>query len=368
MPRLSSDVPVSKQVEDHIRSLILNGKLPEGTRLPSNTDLAKETGTSSFTVQTALARLCREGLLERKPKLGTFVSSNALRLTSVGFYFGGGIWQHKEMGFTQNVYLEVRKRLEQSDTRCSLWVDDRPQESQFDIPKSLRRAIESREIQALVALSCNYVDLQWITRLPIPISCMSGDISVKQRIGTNIGQCVLQGISELHKQGCTKVGFISCLTMKAADPAGGYGAGGIYNVFLEAAREHGLKISNDWIHIPDRYIDAKEQYGWETFHKIWSSPERPDGLLVWPDSAVRGVMSAVLAQGVSVPDELRLAVHINDKVPCPCPVPCTQIVSDESDLADGIIKMLHEQLRGQEVEPFILHHKIRHHSGGFVEA
>jgi len=368
VPRLSSDIPVSKQVESHIRALILNGKLPAGTRLPSNTDLAKESGTSSFTVQTALARLCREGLLERKPKLGTFVSSNAVRLTSVAFYFGSGIWEHKEMGFTQNVYRQIRSRLEDQGARASVWVDDRPQESQTDIPRSLRRAIERREIQALVALSCNHVDLGWITRLSIPIACMSGDTSVKQRVGTSIGQFVLSGLEHLHKQGCTKVGFISTLTMKSADPAGGYGAGGIYSVFLDAAREYGFKISNDWIHIPETYIDTKEQYGWEKFHQIWSSPERPDGLLVWPDSAVRGVMSAVLAQGVSVPEGLRLAVHINDKVPCPCPVPCTQIVSDESDLAEGILEMLHAQLRGKEVKPFILQHKIRHHSGGFTEA
>lgn len=367
-PRFSDDLPVSKQVEDRIRSLILDGKLPAGTRLPPNTDLARESGTSSFTVQTALARLCREGLLERKPKLGTFVSSNAVRLASIGFYFGSGIWQHKEMAFTQNVYLEVRKQLELRDVRSRVWIDDRPQESQTNAPKSLRRAIEHREIQALVALSCNHFDLEWISRLSIPISCMSGNLALKQRIGTDIAQCIAIGLDQLHKQGCRKVGFISCLTMKATSPMSGYGAGGIYNIFLDKAREYGFKISNDWTHIPESYVDAKEQFGWEKFHQTWSSPVRPDGLLVWPDSAVRGVISAVLAKGVSVPQELQLAFHINENVPCPCPFPCIQMVIDEAALATGIIQMLHTQLRGAEVEPFILKHKLRLHSGNFVES
>lgn len=48
-------------------------KLPLGTRLPSEQELAVEFGVSRMTVRQALSRLCAEGMVERIAGRGTFV-------------------------------------------------------------------------------------------------------------------------------------------------------------------------------------------------------------------------------------------------------------------------------------------------------
>lgn len=57
-----------------LRTMILGGSLPAGTRLPTERDLAAMTGLSLGTVQRALRTLVEEGYLVRTPKLGSFVA------------------------------------------------------------------------------------------------------------------------------------------------------------------------------------------------------------------------------------------------------------------------------------------------------
>ena len=63
-----SAVPVQRprqQVEHQIRRAILDGTLPEGTRLPSETSLAESFGVSRATIREALRSLIEGGLLEK---------------------------------------------------------------------------------------------------------------------------------------------------------------------------------------------------------------------------------------------------------------------------------------------------------------
>lgn len=57
---------------NYIRTRLLNGKLPPGTRL-SHRAMAKEIGISFIPVREALSQLVSEGLVAHEPKLGSFV-------------------------------------------------------------------------------------------------------------------------------------------------------------------------------------------------------------------------------------------------------------------------------------------------------
>ena len=61
----------------YFRERILDGRLPEGTRLPTELALAAEHQISRDTVRQALALLVDEGLLERVPRRGTFVKQSS---------------------------------------------------------------------------------------------------------------------------------------------------------------------------------------------------------------------------------------------------------------------------------------------------
>jgi len=62
-----------KDVAEHIRSGIRDGRFGEAAKLPSESDLMREHGASKMTVHRALRELASEGLVRRVERVGTFV-------------------------------------------------------------------------------------------------------------------------------------------------------------------------------------------------------------------------------------------------------------------------------------------------------
>ena len=52
-----------EQVADQLRELIVTGELPQGGRLPTETELARQLGVSRTTVREALRLLAAQGLI-----------------------------------------------------------------------------------------------------------------------------------------------------------------------------------------------------------------------------------------------------------------------------------------------------------------
>lgn len=61
------------------RALILNGTLPAGTRLPSRYEIAEREGVSDKTAKRAIDQLMREGLVESRSGVGSFVRERPVR-------------------------------------------------------------------------------------------------------------------------------------------------------------------------------------------------------------------------------------------------------------------------------------------------
>jgi GntR family transcriptional repressor for pyruvate dehydrogenase complex len=66
---------IYKDIIDQLKKFILSGRLEEGSRLPTERDLADRFGVSRVSVRQALTVLHEMGLVEGRPGGGTFVSS-----------------------------------------------------------------------------------------------------------------------------------------------------------------------------------------------------------------------------------------------------------------------------------------------------
>ncbi|MCC6682383.1 MAG: GntR family transcriptional regulator [Phycisphaeraceae bacterium] len=73
-----TQTPLRDQAYAHIRSRLLSGNLPAGTRL-SEISVANEMGISKTPVREAIRRLEVEGLLEQVPRVGTIVRTPSRR-------------------------------------------------------------------------------------------------------------------------------------------------------------------------------------------------------------------------------------------------------------------------------------------------
>lgn len=73
----SPGVPLYEALYRCIRSDILSGKLPAGTKLPSKRALASQLDISKITVEGAYNQLCAEGYISAREKVGYYVESVA---------------------------------------------------------------------------------------------------------------------------------------------------------------------------------------------------------------------------------------------------------------------------------------------------
>jgi len=80
------DVPLYRQIREHIRTAIGVGQLRPGDRLPSTRDLAAQFGAARGTVDAAYAILSGEGYLVSRGAAGTVVSAelDSHRLPGLG--------------------------------------------------------------------------------------------------------------------------------------------------------------------------------------------------------------------------------------------------------------------------------------------
>ena len=77
-PDKSSPVPLYHQLAEAIREKVRHGSLPPGDRLPPERELADKVGISRMTARQALAELARDGALEVRHGVGTFVAAPKL--------------------------------------------------------------------------------------------------------------------------------------------------------------------------------------------------------------------------------------------------------------------------------------------------
>jgi GntR family transcriptional regulator len=73
-----SGVPFHIQIEEMLRSLIKISNLTAGSRFPDELTLANRLGVSRGTVRTSIMKLVREGILERRPGIGTKIADKAV--------------------------------------------------------------------------------------------------------------------------------------------------------------------------------------------------------------------------------------------------------------------------------------------------
>jgi GntR family transcriptional regulator len=79
---------LSATVQDELRQRIDQGRLPAGSRLPSEPDLAVELQVSRATLREALRALEEEGLLRRRQGSGTYVADRPRMANSLDVNFG----------------------------------------------------------------------------------------------------------------------------------------------------------------------------------------------------------------------------------------------------------------------------------------
>lgn len=75
---------LSRGLADAIKAALAGQQISVGERLPSNREIADRAKVSQVTARMAIDRLCKEGVLEARPGVGTFVKEQPGRIAAPG--------------------------------------------------------------------------------------------------------------------------------------------------------------------------------------------------------------------------------------------------------------------------------------------
>jgi DNA-binding LacI/PurR family transcriptional regulator len=349
-----------KQVTAALRRQVLNGEFKAGSVLPATPKLAEQFGTSVFTIQTALAPLVEEGLLERKRRVGTVVKHNPAVLTTAAIYSSGEALKSRDDAFRRELSRQLHLQLSARDVQVETFLDSRPKEHRHEPLPALRRAVESNEVQALLVTSCDHLNLPWLKRLPVAAS-FSTSSPIPNRLYSNSDQMLRLGLERLRDRGCRTVGLI-CSIQNSPHLTPDSSERRFYRSVIDILGDVGLSTRDSWMAVPDTWQSAIESYGYNSFKTLWAQTEHPDGIMVFPDTAARGVIVAALELGVRVPEDLQMVFHRNGGVDIPCPLPVSWVESDMAAWAAVMIDQIHRQKEGKEVAERVMDFRVVDHS------
>ncbi len=319
-----------------LREDILNGKYPPGSLLPSTEDFATALGTSYYTVHTALKHLDREGWVKRLQGHGTYVAEPEQRFLHAGIYHSLDIFADEEAFFQRRLNSAIVAKLRELGKTAQLIVDSRPEAEQTTIFPPLAEAMFQRRIHCVIAPNVNSKGLPVLSRLTMPFAMMN---ALPRKPGVNFDEVgfLRGGIERLAKQGCRSIGFITNVPPIDGD----------FKNFVREIRAAGLETRAEWMIQPPEFQFRLVEYGYRAFRRLWKSATRPDGLIVYPDTTARGVVTAILKEGVRVPEELKVVFHRNAHVSILCPFPVTWAISDEHAAAEGLVASIQKQFAGE---------------------
>lgn len=100
--RWNEEQPIFRQLEQHIKSLILDEAIKEGEALPSVRVLAAEFTLNPLTVSKALQELVQQRLIEKRRGLGMFVCEGAKN----------NLLQVEREKFLQEEWPKIKARIE----------------------------------------------------------------------------------------------------------------------------------------------------------------------------------------------------------------------------------------------------------------
>ena len=349
--------PDYQRLARELREQIINGRFAPGSRLPSTAKLARSWRSSPYTVHTALTGLVKEGWIERVHGAGTYVAEPKNRFLCAGIYHEADIGSNRLSNFVRSIHDCLLEQFAALHKETQIFIDSRPEHKRGTVLPALDEAIRNREIQCLIAPTATFENSPALAGLSIP-TAFAGNPGSPNRVDFDKEDLLRESVRCLVGQGCRSVGFIAHNLSKV------YRHGEIecslYDTFQQIMREEGLTPRPDWIGEPVLPAPDLEAYGYQEFQKLWKLRRKPDGLIVYPDTAVRGVITSVLKFGIDVvPSQMKFVFHRNAHQDLLCPFPMTWAISDEDLLAKKLIQIVEKQFRGEKTSPALLPYELK---------
>ncbi len=331
------------RIRDHLRQQILSGALRTGERIPPVRTLAALWQTNIATVHFAFTDLLRQGLILRRHGHGTYVADHIRSLQAAAIYFTPEMISDPFQWFGRSLWMEIRNVLTERGVKPEAWIDQRDDPDQ--VCSELETAVRDRLFQGVILLAAGCAP--WMKGLSIPIAAMTS-LSLPFAVSSDTIQFAQESVRRLTKAGCRSLGVIAAVPMEENTT--------FYRAIHEAAASHGMDMRGEWLRAPRQSLALSNHgaFGYDELKTLWLLSERPEGLIVFPDRMVEGVIFGMTELGVHAPKDIKLVLHRNESYPFIHPVAAIYAVSREREYAEALVQQLERQIAGESIERILL--------------
>lgn len=352
--------PLYIQLKDQVKDFILKHDFPKGTPLPSIKIIADSAGVTLQTAERGMTELIKEGVCYRRPKKGTFVDNICQKneVTCVGIYFSHQLDADSQFAYYSTLHAQFCEQLTAMNIQTMVWMDNRPEnEKMKGLPLDLIDAIDKKKIQYMFIGMGDWLISDYLKEKKLPFS------STVENGSPGVIHFDRNGLFRLafdlfHQKSVKNIAFITNEAGNLTSSGQHYKSESICNRFMKRARENGFNTKFKWVKSAgDRKLEL-EPLGYELFIELWQEDEKPEGLFVFPDSVARGVVSAILKEGVRVPEELKLVFHKNREVNLFHPFPVNHVINTIKRVADAFIEQLVDYMNGWPVKPQTVEYEV----------
>lgn len=352
---------IREAVTDYFRTAILTGQIAPGTTLPSSRELASQLDTSFPNVHHGLTPLVKEGLIKRCRKAGTTVCDRPKKLQSIAIY----LFHYKLDDIPQFLHTLIDITtgiLEEKGIESRLIIDN----LSLHGFQQLEELVKTNQVQGIIApvIGKEKALFNKLSKLPVPLSYLPS-ATVPGPIKIDFQQMQQLALDGLKQAGCERVGIICSLERFSANKQ----EDKFYRDFSKLAKAAGLTLQEKWLisgPSESNYLKTSSMatdFAFQSCEQLLSMPaaERPDGLFVFPDGLITGIMLSIMKQRISIPEEMKLVVARNWEIEVPILVPCGTVGLTISDVARNLISNINDEFNGKKIQKTVIPYHFRPH-------
>jgi DNA-binding LacI/PurR family transcriptional regulator len=333
-----------------IRARIVSGRYGPSTQLPPHKEFAEEFDSSTVTVQLALNRLAREGFVEGRRPLGTFVVEKPPHLNQIALVFvfdPAARYAEERWSRYFQALTQAAVRFQQETGRRVLMFHGIDEHVDSEDRQRLISYIETQRVAGVIFANAPFqlehtpiLDLPGIPRVAVQSEQMYDHVPV---VMGDDSQWIDKALDYFASLGHRRVALLD------------FGMGPQYDALLQAGLEaRGMVSHRRWHQYVSMHTPAGARNAVEI---LMHDSERPDALIVEDDNFVEHALAGLVDAGVRVPacgepcrtEDVAVVGHANFPVAPAKLLPVRLLGYDANLLLRTCVDLIDRQRRGEPV-------------------
>jgi DNA-binding LacI/PurR family transcriptional regulator len=322
-----------RKVLEAVRGRILRGDFKPGDRLPSRRELCHRYGAGLPAAQEAIEQLARDGFVESRGPLGTFVTARPPHLHRFVLALDAPLHERPANQYRLALAREAARLSAKGDITVDV-IDNLQDRVSHRGYERLCEDLGRHRLAGLIFPSTPPVAFRGTPILDEPgirrVAVQpKADPDIEARVELDHLSVIDRALDELAALGCRRIGVIR---------VGWFDD--MHERLLKGAARRGLQLPPYWdLQVPLTYPEAAAGLCHLMFHPE-HAPFRPDGLYIADDNFVGPCAKGLIAAGVGGESDVRIVAHCNFPWPTPTPLPMIRVGFDVRAVLGHCIALL----------------------------